>query len=109
MKRDSANHNECAEDSDRGGLFSSSLLDYANSIKSHKMACIYDIQMIYNKVASVVTTNAKGAQHPQIYSIGSHCGDEIILPYISESLGVCGGILTESLKIFSATDVVKEF
>lgn len=63
-----ANHNECAEDSDRGGLFSSSLLDYANSIKSHGMSCVYNIQMIYNHIASIVSTNAIGSQHPQLYS-----------------------------------------
>lgn len=63
-----ANHNECAEDSDSGGLFSSSLLDYAKSIKARGITCVYDIQMIYNQIAPIVATKAKGSQHPQLYS-----------------------------------------
>lgn len=63
----SAALNECAEDTDQGGLFSKTLLDLASDIGNWSTTGIYTIKALHPSVAEKVHVVSQGNQNPQIY------------------------------------------
>jgi len=64
----SANHDECADDTDHGGLYSSTLLSYAEDIIQRGKIGTHSIGQLHNQISSIVTNKSGGRQNPQIYS-----------------------------------------
>lgn len=64
----SANLDECAEDTDEGGLYTKKLLDLASSVVTYGQEGVYTIKNLHDIVSSQIANETHNRQNPQIYS-----------------------------------------
>ncbi len=64
----SANLDECAEDTDEGGLYTKKLMELASSVAEHGSEGVYTIKDFHNIISSNIANETRYRQNPQIYS-----------------------------------------
>lgn len=64
----STNLDECAEDTEEGGLYTKKLLDLASSVAIHGRDGVYTIKNLHEVISSQIAEETHHRQTPQIYS-----------------------------------------